>query len=172
MSSALIGRLIELRLTVGFIGESTSPPWWRSSFLAATSRAFLTPVLGRTALVAQLHGVSRAAALVHDAHIGTGRNVYHLFRLPEEVEQQIHGRLCQRVGGDEAGQVPSTRDEAMTRLKALAAAGSGSGAGPLRIGSSAELARDAVWAQVAACYACALEAGEQVFPFFAESLRE
>jgi hypothetical protein len=40
----------------------------------------------------QCNGETHAAALVHDERIGVG-NVYHLFRLPEEMEQGIHQKL-------------------------------------------------------------------------------
>jgi hypothetical protein len=46
----------------------------------------------KNAFVAQYHGVQEAASRVHDEHIGIGR-VYHLFRLPEHVEQALFNSL-------------------------------------------------------------------------------
>src|SRR4051812_35181958 len=61
-----------LRLVVGFLGEQAQRDWWPSGFLAPTSRAFMTPAFARHPLLAQYHGVTEAAARVHDDHIGTG----------------------------------------------------------------------------------------------------
>jgi hypothetical protein len=36
--------------------------------------------------------VKEAAARVHDEYIGVGK-VYHLFRLPEHIEQALHSSL-------------------------------------------------------------------------------
>jgi hypothetical protein len=38
--------------------------------------------------MAQYHGVTEAACRVHDERIGVGR-VFHLYRLPETIEQRI-----------------------------------------------------------------------------------
>src|SRR5687768_11401701 len=78
-----------LRAVVGFLGEKDQFGWWASSFFAAGSTAFLAPAFPRTQLVAQCMGVVGAASKVHDERIGVGQ-VYHLFRLPEDLEQAVH----------------------------------------------------------------------------------
>ena len=45
--------------------------------------------------LAQYHGVSEAARRVHDEHLSVGS--FHLFRLPEEMEQDLHALL--QAGG-------------------------------------------------------------------------
>ena len=84
--------LAKMRAVVGYLGERNQSGWWQSSFFAPGSQAFLAPVFGRTRLLAQCTGVAQAAAVVHDERIGVG-DVYHLFRLPEDIEQALHRAL-------------------------------------------------------------------------------
>ena len=84
-----IEQLTLMRFAVGFLGEQANPWWWDSSFCGNNGKAFLSPVFPRTYIHAQYQGVVSAAALVHDDRIGVG-NVFHLFRLPEDIEQGLH----------------------------------------------------------------------------------
>ena len=84
--------LATLRILVGYLGEREQFGWWQSAFFAPGSQAFLAPLFARTQLLAQCNGVTRAACLIHDERIGVG-HVYHLFRLPEDMEQGLHGIL-------------------------------------------------------------------------------
>lgn len=80
MNADLISLVMRLRVAVGYLGEKDQNGWWTSSFLSPTSKPFLSPVFPRTFALAQLHGVTAAAAAVHDDRIGVG-DVFHLFRL-------------------------------------------------------------------------------------------
>ena len=96
LNIAFIESLSTLRTVVGYLGEREHFNWWPSAFLSAGSHAFLAPVFGKTQLLAQVSGVTQAAALHHDERIGVG-HVYHLFRLPEDMEQKIHRVLHDRT---------------------------------------------------------------------------
>ena len=89
--------ITRLRMIVGYLGEKGQHNWWSSEFFSPTAPAFLNPVFGKTATLAQYHGVKEAARRVHDTHIGVGR-VFHLFRLPESMEQAIFEVLTGRLG--------------------------------------------------------------------------
>src|SRR5579883_2609864 len=111
MSTPELALLARLRILIGYLGESAQFGWWSSNFFGPGSKAFLSPVFARTSLLAQYHGVTAAAAKVHDEHIGVGR-VYHLFRLPEDLEHALHvvlhdektaGSLAGLVNGRDAG---------------------------------------------------------------------
>lgn len=80
--------LAQLRIVVGFLGEKDQAGWWPSGFCASASTAFLLPAFPRTLTPARYEGLCRAAQLVHDEHVGLG-DVYHLFRLPEALEQAL-----------------------------------------------------------------------------------
>jgi len=82
--------LLKLRIAVGLLGEVQSPAWWPSAFFSRTSPAFLKHTFGRTMALVQYHGVCEAATRVHDDHIGIGAEVFHLFRLPERLERDLH----------------------------------------------------------------------------------
>ena len=92
MDTNLLETITKLRLYIGYLGEKDQFGWWVSSFFAPSSNAFFEPLFGRTQYLAQCNGVTRAAALVHDERIGVG-HVYHLFRLPEDLEQGLHREL-------------------------------------------------------------------------------
>jgi len=81
-----------MRAAVGFLGEKEQAGWWPSSFFGIGSTAFLSPLFPRTHFLAQCQGVTCAASRKHDERIGVGQ-VYHLFRLPEDIEQGIHHLL-------------------------------------------------------------------------------
>ena len=89
MTSAL-SMLLEIRGPVGFLGECSQYGWWPTAFYEASSRPFLEPVFTKTARSAQYHGVVAAARRLHDEHLSVGS--FHLFRLPEETEQDLHNR--------------------------------------------------------------------------------
>ena len=88
----LVENLAVLRAVVAYLGERDQFAWWQSAFFGAGSALFLSPIFARTQILAQCAGAGMAAARVHDEHIGVG-GVYHLFRLPEEIERSLHGAL-------------------------------------------------------------------------------
>jgi hypothetical protein len=88
MNAKLIHQIIGLRLAVGLLGEQEQSGWWPSRFLGRHAHAFLNPIFGGKTRMAQYHGVIEAACRIHDERIGVGR-VFHLFRLPETIEQQM-----------------------------------------------------------------------------------
>jgi hypothetical protein len=92
MNTSTLAQIARLKLLVGFLGEQSQFNWWLSAFFAPSSSAFLAPVFSKNAFADQYHGVQEAASRVHDEHIGIGR-VYHLFRLPEHVEQALFNSL-------------------------------------------------------------------------------
>ena len=81
-------RLVSLRLAVGLLGERDNAGWWTSGFFTPTSTAFLAPVFGVNTFQARYQGVLEAAKRSHDERIGVG-HVFHLFRLPESLEQRL-----------------------------------------------------------------------------------
>ncbi len=95
--------LLELRLLVGFLGERAQFGWWPTGFYDASSRLFLEPVFAKTSRLAQYHGVVEAARLLHDEHLSVGS--YHLFRMPEEIEQDLHSLLLSGGKGPELAAV-------------------------------------------------------------------
>jgi hypothetical protein len=86
-----------LRVLVGYLGERHQSNRWSSTFLGRTSEAFLAPIFGNTVANARVVGVTEAARRVHDDAMGVGRT-FHLFRLPETLEQELHRKLSTSSG--------------------------------------------------------------------------
>src|SRR5690606_20401440 len=94
--NAMLTGLLRLRFAVGFLGEQAQYAWWPTAFYGPSSRLFLEPVFSKTSRLAQYHGVLEAARRLHDDHLNVGS--YHLFRLPEEIEQDLHAAVQSSLG--------------------------------------------------------------------------
>lgn len=160
-----ITQLINLRSIIGYLGEKENYNWWSSTFFSASSDAFLAPVFNRTQLLAQLTGVSRAASRIHDEFIGVGA-VYHLFRLPERIEQRIVTQLQQEPG---ALAYQSSKTEALAWLQEYVVETAVATTGPVHIGNFQKLEDESSWKTVAAHYLNAFEMGERAYPYFREA---
>lgn len=165
MSESLTETLALLRAAVGYLGERDQRGWWQSAFFSAASRAFLAPVFGRTQVLAQCAGVTRAAALVHDERIGVGQ-VYHLFRCPEDLEQGIHQALRRSETAGRVSALVGSPAAALAFLQEEARSAQAAGVGPTRIGDEHGLRDRRGWRVAAAHYVYAFTEGGDVFPYF------
>lgn len=154
--------ICRLRMLVGFLGEKGQANWWPSAFLAGTSSQFLTPVFGASTMNARLVGVTEAARRVHDAAIGVGQ-AFHLFRLPETVEQEVHRMLSESSDLE----LVSSTDEALQSLEALAPAATDPRSGPVHVGTLSALTGRKWIPQVAAHYRAAFAGEVRRYPYFA-----
>lgn len=159
--------LVTLRLLVGFLGERDQFSWWQSSFFAPGSGSFLAPVFPRTQFVAQFQSVTRAALLQHDDRIGIG-DVFHLFRLPEEIEQGVHRVVQDSNFSDWASTLIPNRDTAISNLRKIASLSSESSVGPICVGGLQDARNPAIWGTAAAFYAQAFCQGTRAYPFFSD----
>jgi len=156
--------ITKLRLCVGYLGDKDQFGWWQSSFFTKGSNAFLSPLFGRTQVLAQCNGVTRAAALIHDESIGVG-HVYHLFRLPEDMEQGIHQALLD----DDVEKVVQSigdPDAALDYLKRSITEQKPSGEGPVRVGKVSDMQNRDYWKIVAGYYWYAFQENLRIFPYF------
>lgn len=160
--------LAKLRLLVGYLGEKDQYGWWSCSFFSRSSDAFLRPVFGKTSFLAKYYGVKEAATRVHDEHIGVGRNVYHLFRLPEQYEQELHSLLCEPDLVEQFKQQISDQTTAFNSLKSIGDTKIEPVEGPVRIGGLKDLYQKENWQTVAQYYRNSFEIGYKIFPFFSE----
>src|SRR5882672_1309922 len=124
---------IQLRLLVGYLGEKTQHGWWATDFLSPVAKAFLEPSFPRTWRVTQYTAATEAARRVHDEHIGVG-NVFHLFRLPEELERQLHAHMLANPADEGPFASLTARDSAMEALEKFAGGTDASTEGPINIG--------------------------------------
>lgn len=174
--TAFVDQLIIIRTLVAYLGETHQKGWWASSFLGPGSRTFVSPIFAKTQLLARIHGATQAAARAHDERIGVGA-VYHLFRLPEDLEQDIQQAFYDTAHPDDT--VPADRRNRLEslltdaaavtqQLHALAMPAVSSSQGPVRIGSVSDLRNPDVWTMVAAHYRQAFDQGIQTYPYLAD----
>lgn len=156
----LVRNIVELRVCVGFLGEKEQACWWPSSFLSRSGGAFLAPIFPKTSALAQVNGASGAAQLAHDEHIGVG-DVYHLFRLPENIEQDISQFL---VEGTSVLELIVSEEAAQAGLEQLSAGYTTQGLGPLLI--EEDVMSEVMISRMAAAYKQGFSAGEQVYPYY------
>lgn len=155
----------KMRVAVSYLGEKDQQGWWQSSFFSRGSSAFLSPLFPRSELLAQCRGASSAALRVHDERIGVGK-VFHLFRLPEEMERGIYENLIQASLVAEARLLINDADKAFAFLSSFGV--TSTKPGPIREGTLAELGKQSLWSSMASHYAFAIQNQIQVFPYIVD----
>lgn len=169
MDVELVERLARLRLIIGYLGEREQFGWWQSSFFTQGSNAFLSPLFSRTQILAQCNGVTHAAALVHDERIGIG-HVYHLFRLPEEIEQAIHKSLHEPALFQSVQKNITKSEMALDFLRKLTGPQLPTEVGPIRVGNIVALRDINSWQKVAGAYLYGFEQDTMICPYFSNPL--
>src|SRR4051812_37351470 len=137
MNDSPLPQLLHLRLLVGFLGERAQFGWWSSSFFGEYSLRSLEFVAPKTALLAQYHGVVEAARQVHDEHLNVGS--YHLFRLPEELEQDLHAMMQSSAGAELYQNVPQEKQAAVAALDVVGGETPQAAMGPAAVGKVGQL---------------------------------
>ena len=163
MKESYLPTLLQMRMLVGFLGERAQCGWWPTAFYEASSRHFLEPVFSKTSRLAQYHGVLEAARRLHDEHLSVGS--YHLYRLPEEVEQDLHAIMQSKAGEELASQAPQSKEAALDALKRLAATNDTFNAGPIAVGSIKDLNSNETLKAIAAAYLSAFTREIKIYPY-------
>jgi hypothetical protein len=162
MNETYLTRLLRIRVLVGFLGERAHFGWWPTAFYEPTSRLFLDPVFARTSRLAQYHGVLEAARQLHDEHLSGGS--YHAFRLPEEVEQDLHV-LVQSMYGEQLTSQTQSKEAAFDSLKHLAGTLPHASEGPTAIGKIRDLNLPNLLESMAGVYLAAFSNGFNSYPY-------
>ena len=155
-------RLLQLRLLVGYLGERAQFGWWPTAFFEPASKLFLEPVFSKTARLAQYHGIVEAARRLHDEHLNVGS--YHLFRFPEEVEQDLHLMAQSSYVEEFVADALRDKDAALGRLNDISTS-SPVTAGPKAIGSIQDLNSPDALAKLAGGYAGAFANNIRMYPY-------
>jgi hypothetical protein len=153
--------LLKVRLLVGFLGERAQFGWWPTAFYEASGRLFLEPVFPKTARLAQYHGVIEAARRVHDEHLSVGS--FHLFRLPEEMEQDLHALLQAEPEHLFSAGFCQDKSVALDDLRNVASDAKTNVAGPVSIGKVEEINNHIQ--KIAAVYHSAFNSDAPSFPY-------
>lgn len=163
MPNDSLNDLLKVRLLVGYLGEVSQFGWWKTSFYQPASQAFLDPVFPRTSHVAKYHGIAEAARLVHDESLSVGS--YHLFRLPEELEDDLHTALTGDEGRATQNELMHPQGAALDMLRAIGGASTLVADGPISLGDIDAVRTSNVIVQMAGIYASAYERGIKAFPY-------
>ena len=163
MTSSTLPTLLQMRLLVGFLGERAQFAWWPTAFYELSSRLFLEPVFSKTSNLAQYHGVVEAARRLHDEHLSVGS--FHLFRLPEEVEQDLHALMQSTTGEHLACNILQSKDAALMALKSLAPPGAKFSDGPTAVGSVTDIQTGDVPKAIAGAYQWAFSGNARTYPY-------
>jgi hypothetical protein len=168
MKQDMINNLATLRLLIGFLGEQRQFNWWSSSFISPSSSAFLTPIYPRSVLAAEYQGVKESAARVHDEHIGVGK-IYHLFRLPEFIEQMTLQTLREPAVAGQIQASLKTTDTALASLAEFAKSDQAVDEGPVLSGNIEDLEQPELIGNMAAIYYFAFQNDIKSYPYFREN---
>lgn len=164
MQETIVEKCLHLRLLVGYLGETAQFGWWQTTFLQSTSPQFLNPVFARTSKLAQYHGLREAARRLHDERIGLGR-VFHLFRLPEEIERDLHKRMEEQIGVESLFGALANKEAALSALAILADGERVAAEGPINVGKTKDLPTNKALKEMARCYSAAFKQGVRSYPY-------
>ncbi|SFW23305.1 BrxE family protein [Nitrosovibrio sp. Nv17] len=163
MTDSYLLTLLHMRLLIGFLGERTQCEWWPTAFYDASSKPFLEPAFSKTSHLAQYHGVLEAARRLHDEHLSVGS--YHLFRLPEEIEQDLHAAVQSNEGDELSSQTPQSKGAALDVLARLTGTGCMLRVGPTAVGSVKDLYSTDTLKAIAATYLSAFTQDAKTYPY-------
>lgn len=164
MKNKLLSDFLIMRLLIGYLGEKSQFNWWPTTFISSSSNLFLAPVFPRTTLLSQYHGILEAARRVHDDRIGVG-SVFHLFRLPEAYEHDLH-TLISDGGFSLPLESFANKDSAMAALQKIADGETPSNEGPVKLGNAQDIMTSGTICDIAKCYVAAFGQGLASYPYY------
>jgi hypothetical protein len=165
MTETYLLTLAQLRVLVGFLGERAQYGWWPTAFYETSSRPFLEPIFTKTSQLAQYHGVLEAARRLHDEHLSSGS--YHVFRLPEETEQDLHAIVQSSAGEGLTNQVYQGRDAALATLRGMSPRSEKARVGPIAVGKIINLNSPNTLQAIAGTYLWAFSHNAKSYPYLA-----
>ena len=163
MSDSYLATLLQIRLLVGYLGERAQFAWWPTAFYEPSSQLFLAPVFSKTSQLAQYHGVTEAARLLHDEHLNVGS--YHLFRFPEEVEQDLHALVQTSIGIKIVNEFLQSKGAALESLNELTGTTFPASVGPTVVGSINSLDAGETSKKIAGAYLAAFSQNVRTYPY-------
>ncbi len=164
MKKLISSDFLFMRLLVGYLGEKDQFNCWPTTFICSFSNLFLSPVFPRTTLLSQYHGILEAARRLHDERIGVG-SVFHLFRLPEVREQELHG-ILNDDGPSLSMESFASRDSALAALQKIADGDTSASEGPVKLGSTQDIMTPDGIRDIARSYTAAFDQGVKCYPYF------
>jgi len=156
-------KILKLRIFVGYLGESSQYGWWSTRFYEPISSNFLEPVFQKTTFLTKYHGALEAARRIHDENLNVG--CYHLFRFPEEIEQDFYQLLQQIEIQNQFGNTTDYAIIAKDGITYLAGEKKVTNVGPTLIGKISNIDKPEVVSALAACYETAFRLETRIYPY-------
>jgi len=151
--------LAQLRLSVLASGEALPGKFWDSDGLRKTGQTDLLMVFPRTSLVAASSHAAKLAQAHHDA-VTRASGIYHLFRLPPDIEASIHHELLTTISNDRDVQAKLWSElEDLPKLDVPAAEG------PVNLGEIKLTSAKGI-SKIAHVYKAAFDVGLSTVPYF------
>lgn len=152
--------IFKLRLQVLALGEKFG--WWNSSFFTDESMSFLEYVFPKTKYATTIITASEVGKEAHDQAVGIGK--YHLFRLPQNLEEKIHKMILENQELKDV--LNRTRENEMEDLEQMTEyMAINCEQGPIHIGAVSDLNEEGIVAVLAKHYFDAFKNNYQTFPY-------
>ncbi|MBT8036117.1 MAG: BrxE family protein [Verrucomicrobiae bacterium] len=151
--------LASLRLSVLASGESLPSKYWDSSGLNQTAQTDLRMIFPRTSITAAATHAEKLAQTHHDKHTRAS-GVFHLFRLPTNIEASIHREMIHSIPND-----LDVQANLWSELADLPKADTSAEEGPVHLGEL-NLSKPKDIAKIAYAYKAAFDAGLNCIPYF------
>lgn len=153
--------ITHIRILVLTLGEAHHYKWWRSEFLSTTGISYFSRLYPRSKFSGAVQAVTRAALDLHDTTIGIG-NVYHLFRLPENIEYAVSNNISAKSNELEKVYLPLLSDQQslLEKLSKFIEKKRTYKAGPFQLDEEMNPHN------MASAYEWAFQNGTQIFPYF------
>lgn len=104
-----------------------------------------------------------AARRLHDEHLSVGS--YHLFRMPEEIEQDLHALVLSPTGEALVGELPRKQEEALAAIKQFCPEDLKVSEGPTAVGSIKDIDAPEALRAIAGAYLSAFSRGGRAYPY-------
>ena len=155
MKEELLENIIKLRFAVGFLIEKQK--WWNTNFFSPTSGDFLNYIFPKSTSNNSNYFLN---SIRHSIDSEVGANYYHLFRLPIELEEQLH-----KINKNFDLSLINNEETALNTLKESANNLTVErNEGPVNIGTSTQLNKDIMQA-ISAQYYSAFKNNYKVHPY-------
>jgi hypothetical protein len=159
-----LAQIVDLRLTVGFLGSRSVRGWWDCDFLSPAGLGASEYNFPRSPVAASHQATSQAAKIHHDEAIGRNRS-WHLFRLPTQLEARLHQLILS--GSTSLNTSLLHESKAMAFLAELADGEIDPPDGPVQIGTPEDCASEAGISELAKHYHAAFRSDRTILPYFA-----
>jgi len=164
MTKSQLEKILQLRLIIGYLGEQSQFNWWSTSFLTPASKNFLSPMFPKTLRLTQYQGVKESALKVHDASVGVGK-VFHLYRLPDEIEQGLYDLALEPKLTEIIFDYLSSKESVLNELDRLADNTRIKTEGPVAVGKITSFSGNDYIKKISQFYSGAFGAGIRTFPY-------